>query len=159
MYKFATAKISLGTILVFMAATVAAVSDGGDTPVPPLGPAPTMEQLQGLVEQAMPADIKADNRELLAALMKPVVAPRGPSDGFDIKSAGRALRLSRATPGKGCFVPPPLYNCTFSDGTRGGGGAYQELHADSLGNLRFISRLPDPTRGNPEAAGAPDPGR
>ena len=157
MFKFATAQIALGMILVCMTASVAAVSDGGGTPVPPPDRAPTMEQLQGMVEQAMPADVKADNRELLAALMKPVVAPRGPSDAFDIKSAGRLLRLSRAIPGKGCFLPPPAYNCTFSDGTRGGGGAYKELHADSLGNLRFINRLADPTKGNPEAINPPEP--
>lgn len=157
MFKFATCEISLSMSLLLMTATAMAVPDSGGTPVPPPDRAPTVEELQSMVELAMPADVKADNRALLAALMKPEVALKGPSDGFDMKNAGRVLRLARATPGKGCFLPPPLYDCIFSDGSRGGGGAYKELHADSLGNLRFLNRLADPARGNPEAGTPPDP--
>ena len=157
MFIFAPREASLALVLIILAGPAAAVKDDGGTPVPPPGPPPTMEDIQSMVEAAMPSDVKADNRALLAALMKPVVAPQGPSDGFNVATAGRTLRLRRATPGKGCFLPPPRYDCTVSDGSRGGGGAYKEIHADSLGNLRFVSRLADPTNGNPESGNPPLP--
>ena len=157
MFIFAPRKASIALTLILLAGPAAAVKDDGGTPVPPPGSPPTMEDIQGMVDAAMPSDIKADNRALLAVLMKPAVAAQGPSDAFDVANAGRVLRLRRATPAKGCFLPPPAYDCTVSDGSRGGGGAYKEIHADSLGNLRFVSRLADPTRGNPESGNPPLP--
>lgn len=145
----------LGVMLTLLSATAAAVPDDGGRPVPPPDRRPSLETLRQLVDEAMPVDVQEDNSRLLAVLLKPQVAPRGPSDGFDIAKTGRLLRLGRPVPGKGCFRPPPDYDCTYSEGSPGGGGAYKELRADSLGNLRFVSRLPDPTRGNPEGGTAP----
>lgn len=157
MFKFEPKEASVALILILLAGPVAAVKDDGGTPVPPPGSPPSIEDIQGMVDAAMPVDIKADNRALLATLLKPAVAPQGPSDAFNVTNAGRVLRLRRATPQKGCFLPPPAYDCTVSDGSRGGGGAYKEIHADSLGNLRFISRLADPTNGKPESGNPPAP--
>ncbi|MGE0861095.1 MAG: hypothetical protein AB7I01_10700 [Gammaproteobacteria bacterium] len=148
----------LGLMLSLLSATAAAVPDDGGRPVPPPDNRPSLETLRQLVDEAMPVDVQDDNSKLLAVLLKPQVAPRGPSDGFDIVKTGRLLRLGRPVPGKGCFQPPPNYDCTYSEGSPGGGGAYRELRADSLGNLRFVSRLPDPSRGNPEGGtGSPLP--
>lgn len=155
MSKFATSQAIALVILSVLAGPAVAVRDDGGTPIPPPARRPSLEDLKRLVDEAMPPDIKEDNGALLAALMKPQAAPAGPSDRFDIAGASRALRLRRAVPGKGCFLPPPRYDCTVADGTRGGGGAYKELQADSFGNLRFISRLADPTSGNPESGNAP----
>lgn len=148
----------LGLMLSLLSATAAAVPDDGGRPMPPPDNRPSLETLRQLVDEAMPVDVQDDNSKLLAVLLKPQVAPRGPSDGFDIVKTGRLLRLGRPVPGKGCFQPPPNYDCTYSEGSPGGGGAYRELRADSLGNLRFVSRLPDPSRGNPEGGtGSPLP--
>lgn len=156
MFKFAPKEAWIALILILLAGPAAAVKDDGGTPVRPPGSPPSIEDIQSMVDSAMPSDIKADNRALLATLMKPTVSPQGPSDAFNVAKAGRVLRLRRATPQKGCFLPPPAFDCTVSDGSRGGGGAYKEIHADSLGNLRFVSRLADPTNGNPES-GNPSP--
>ncbi len=157
MFKFAPNEASIALILILLAGPAAAVKDSGGTPVrPPVSP-PKLEDIQNMVDSAMPSDIKEDNRALLATLMKPTVAPQGPSDAFDVTNAGRVLRLRRATPQKGCFLPRPAYDCTVSDGSRGGGGAYKEIHADSFGNLRFVSRLADPSNGKPESGTPPAP--
>lgn len=141
--------------LMLLAAVAHAVPDDGVRPVPPPTTRPTLEDLQRLVDAAMPADVKADNSALLAALLRPQAAAQGPSDVFDITVASRLLRLTGGVPGAGCTLPRPRFDCVVAVGTRGGGGAYKELRADSLGNLHYLSRLADPSGGNPENVTAP----
>lgn len=132
-----------------------AVPDGGDRPVtPPLDP-PGLERLRQIIDAAMPEDVQEDNGKLLASLLKPRVAASDPSGAFNVMTAPRALGMRRPRPSKDCFAPPPRFACELVEGTREGGGAFKKVEADSLGNLSFLSRLPDPSNGAPEQAGAP----
>ena len=132
-----------------------AVPDGGDRPVtPPLDP-PGLERLRQIIDAAMPEDVQEDNGKLLASLLKPRVATSDPSGAFNVMTAPRALGMRRPRPSKDCFAPPPRFACELVEGTREGGGAFKKVEADSLGNLSFLSRLPDPSNGAPEQAGAP----
>jgi len=132
-----------------------AVPDGGDRPVtPPIDP-PGMDKLQQIIDAAMPQDVQEDNSKLLANLLKPRVAASDPSAQFNVMTAPRALGMRRPRPSKDCFAPPPRFACELVEGTREGGGAFRKIEADSLGNLSFINRLPDPSNGAPEQAGAP----
>ncbi|MEQ8661889.1 MAG: hypothetical protein RLW62_13825, partial [Gammaproteobacteria bacterium] len=130
--------------------SVLAVPDDGDRPAtPPLDP-PGMERLQQLIDAAMPQDVQEDNSKLLASLLAPKVADSDPSGAFNVVTAPRLLGMRRPRPDKACFAPPPRFDCELVEGSREGGGAFRKVAADSLGNISFINRLPDPSNGNPE---------
>jgi hypothetical protein len=132
--------------------TAYAVDDNGGTPERPPNNAPSLDELMQKIDAAMPRDITEDNAELLRRLMQPMVSDKGPSDVFDPVPVEQNFRMRRVVPSKGCFAPQP--SCILSDGSRGGGGAYKEIRYDTLGNLGYLSRLADPSGGNPESVTA-----
>ncbi len=150
-------RLGLNLVIVFATciaiAQVHAVRDDGDKPVPPPIDPPKLDTLKLMIDRAMPEDVQEDNSKLLKLLLEPEASPTGPSDKFDIRTAPRKLGMRRAVPSKGCFAPPPRLSCTMGEGSRDGGGAYKQIQADSVGNISFVSRLPDPSLGNPEKVG------
>lgn len=146
---------ALMVLISVLSCNVIAVSDEGGRPLPPPRDPPSREALLKLIGDAMPDDIGTSNTELLARLLKPRVAPSGPSEAFNVQRMTAALRLRRVVPAKGCFLPPPRTECELTEGSRTGGGAFKKVEADSLGNVSYLSRLPDPSAGNPEGGAAP----
>jgi len=146
---------ALMVLISVLSCNVQAVSDDGGRPLPPPRDPPTRADLVKLIDEAMPDDIGNTNTELLERLLKPRIAPTGPSEAFNVQRMTAALRLRRVVPGKGCFLPPPRTECELTEGSRTGGGAFKKVEADSLGNVSYLSRLPDPSAGNPEGGAAP----
>ncbi|MEQ8230413.1 MAG: hypothetical protein RLW61_08745 [Gammaproteobacteria bacterium] len=130
--------------------TAVAVPDGGDRPATPPNDPPALEELRRIIDESMPEDVQENNGKLLASLLQPRVAQQGPSDVFDPTMAPRQLGMRRPRPSKDCFAPPPRFDCELVEGTREGGGAFRALAADSLGNISYLNRLPDPSKGAPE---------